>query len=182
MLYHGSKKRNLKVLVPSDGGHDKKYVYAVSCEAFAAIFINRPGGSLVASWGRLKGKPYFCEKKRGVFKRNYEGKQGSIYVVNKKYFSQKKNLWKEEYVSKKKVPVVEEIKINDLGKYMKKLEKEGKFKIIYHRNRLKYFPKIDKELVDSAVKLVEKYGLEKVLPGMKKHQPAIVKEVMRRLK
>ncbi len=180
VLYHGSKEQNLKELHPFESGYNNKYVYGVSNEAFAAIFINRPGGSLVASWGRLSdGTPYFCERKKSIFRRNYSQQKGSIYIVNKKYFHRKKGLWKEEFISKSSVPVIKEIKIADLYKYFKKLEQAGKIKIIYYKNRLDFFPNTDKETIKIAKTLIRKYGSEKVLPSLKKHQPSTYNKIVR---
>ena len=178
LLYHGSLNQKLKYLKPGNGGYKKDFVYAVSCKAFAAIFINRKGGSLVASWGRLKnGLPYFCERKKGIFKSNYNNQKGSIYVVDKKYFKQNKKLWEEEWVSEQKVPIIEEIKIKNLKKYLLELESKGKIKIILFKDRKKFFPNIDKELIEDAIKLIEKYGYEKTLPSIKKNQPKILDKV-----
>ena len=175
VLYHGSSKQNLGILNPKESGHKQQYVYVVSEEAFAAIFINRPGGSLVASFGRLKdGTPYFCERKKGIFEKNYTNKKGSIYLVNKSKFKNKANLWKEEFITKGPIKPIEEIKIEDLKKHLLKLEKEGKIKIILFKDRKKYFPKIDEEILETAKKLIEKYGFKKILPSLKKHQPKII--------
>lgn len=177
-LYHGSSIQNLKYLNPKESGHKKGFVYAVSCKAFAAIFINRKGGSLVASWGRLKNKtPYFCERKKDIFETNYDNQKGSIYVVDKKYFKQNKKLWKEEWVFEQKVPIIEEIKINNLKKYLLNLESKKEIKIIRFKDRKKFFPNIDKELINDTIKLIKKYGYEKTLPNIKENQPKILKKI-----
>jgi len=180
-IFHGSKKKNLSSLIPRESEKGEKFVYAVSEESFAAIFINRPGGSLVASWGRLKGIPYFCERKKGVIDKNYKKKKGSIYVVDKNLFHKEKDLWKEEWVSKKKVSVLDEIKIFDLKKYLEELEKSGKFKLIYYKDRLKYFPNIDKDLFKTCIGLINKYGEKKILPNIKKYQPSILDKVLSKI-
>jgi len=180
VLYHGSSKQNLKFLEPFESGHKKSFVYAVSEEAFATIFINRPGGSLVASWGRLEdGIPYFCERKEGIFEKNYRDRVGSIYIVDKSLFKQKKNLWKEEFISEQKIKPLKEIKVKDLKKHLLRLGLEGKVKIILFKDRKKYFPKIDEKLAETAKKLIEKYGSEKILPAIKKHQPELLDKIIK---
>lgn len=182
VLYHGSSKQNLKYLELFEAGHGKSFVYAVSEEAFAAIFINRPGGSLVAAWGRLDdGTPYFCERKKGILEKNYADKKGSIYVVNKSLFKHEKNLWKEEFISKQKIKPIKEIKIKDLKKYLLKLESKGKIKIILFKDRKKYFPRIDEEILETAKRLIDKYGYEKILPSIKKYQPGILNKLRKGL-
>ncbi len=182
-LYHGSKNSNLLELKPFKSGHNNNYVYAVSHQAFAVIFINRPGGSLLASWGRLEnGKVFFCERKKGIFDAYYNKQSGSLYFVNKKYFFKQKELWKEEWVSNKKVPIIKEIKIIDLKKYLQNLEKTGQFKIILHENRLKFFPNFDEELINSMTQLIQKYGTNKILPFIQKHYPDLIDEVLYKIK
>ncbi|MBT4208902.1 hypothetical protein HON59_02030 [bacterium] len=181
-LYHGAKQQNLTELSPFEAGHIKKYVYATSSQALALIFINRPGGSLIANWGKgEEGIPYYCEKIEGVLKKNYAGVKGSIYVVDKRLFSQDNELHNIEFVSKETVPVIKEIKIDDLEEYFKKLNDEGKVNIIYYEDRLKFFPNIDKETVESALKLIKKYGKDKILPDIQKYQPKILDEVLKRI-
>ncbi|HED37914.1 MAG TPA: hypothetical protein ENI76_06690 [Ignavibacteria bacterium] len=176
VLYHGSLIQNLQVLTHYESGHKESFVYAVSEKVFAAFFIHRPGGSLVISCGRLEdGIPYLCERKGGILNRNYENKKGSIYVVEKKYFIHKEDLWGEEFVSVKDIKPLKEIKILDIKEYLLKSESEGKIKIILFKDRIKHFPNIDDELLKTAKKLIEKYGFEKVLPSLEKHQPRILK-------
>jgi len=158
-VYHGSKESGLKSLKPSKAGYNKKYVYAATDISFAAIFINKPGGSLVAKYKRDEASiPYYCERKRGIFNKNYSKQKGSIYVLEKEHFKHLKNLWSEELVSEKEVPVVKEIKIKDLKKFLLDLEKEGKFRVIYYKDRLKHFPRDDIAIERTKEELVKKYG------------------------
>lgn len=176
-LYHGSKIQGLKKLEVDKKRKEK--IYATSNEAFAAIFINRVGGSLLASWGRLENKiPYFCERKRGIFNSNYKNRSGSIYKVDKKYFEKNKDNWKEEWESAKEVPVVEEIKISDIKKYLLKLRRQEKLEIIFHKDRLKFFPNLDKDLEKMVKKLIKKYGKEKILSSLKKYHPRLAKQIV----
>jgi len=117
--------------------------------------------------------PYFCEKIRGVFDFNYN-KKGSLYLVDKKYFFKKKSLWKEEFISDNNVPILKEIKINNIKNYLLNLEKEGKFKFIPYEERLNYFPEIDKNIFKVILKLSQKYGKEKVLFFVRKYRSDIL--------
>lgn len=176
ILYHGSRQQDLKELKPNKG--ESQSIFATSCEAFAAIFINRPGGSLVASWGRLKNKtPYYCELKKGIFKKNYSRQQGSIYIIDSKYFFQNKKHWKEEWVSTKTIPILREIKVNDLKAYLLKLQREKKVKIILFRDRNKFFPNIDNQIIKTAKALIKKYGQEKILPNIRKYRSEILDKI-----
>ena len=181
-LYHGSKKQNLSEIAPTKNAHKDDYVYTVSNQAFAVIFINRPNGSLLASWGRLdNGIPFFCERQKGVFDSNYDKQSGSLYFFNKRNFFKKKGLWKEEWISDKKVPVIKEIKISDLKKYLENLERNGEFKIIFYEDRLKYFPDFDEELVTVIIQLIQKYGNERILPSVKRLHPKLLVRVINKI-
>jgi hypothetical protein len=85
-------------------------------------------------------------------------------------------------VSKETVPVFKEIKIDNLEEYFKKLNDEGKVNIIYYKNRLKFFPNIDKETIESALKLIKKYGKDKILQDIQKYQPEILDDVLKKIK
>ena len=177
-LYHGSHVQGLKEIKPKESGHGEQYVYAISTLPFALIFSVPVRNTFIASWGRLKDStPYFCEKKLGAFDLFYNGKQSSIYVLNSKNFFQKENMWKEEYVSKEIEKVLEEIKVEDVKEYLLKLDKEGSFKFILYKDRKKYFPNIDQDAIKDAMKMIEKYGEEKMLKAIKKWRPDILEEV-----
>ncbi len=178
-LYHGTKEGGLKELKPKEAGHGKEYVYATG-KAFAVIFINRPGGSLVADWGFGKdGTPYYVEKVEGIFDKNYSGVGGSLYILEKSLFFQNESMDEIEFASDRVVPVVEEIKIQDLKEYLENLEREGKLKVIKYENRLKFFPKIDEDSVKDALSLIEKYGKDRILPSIKEYRPEILDEVLK---
>lgn len=181
-LYHGSSIQNLKELNPQKSRHQQSYVYAVSELAFALLFSVPVRNSLVGKWGRLKnGTPYFCEKKHDIFNLLYGEKQSSIYVLNSKNFTQKKNMWQEEYVSKQDEEILEEIKVKDIKEYLLKLEEEGNFKLISYKDRKDYFPNIDSETITHAMRMIEKYGEEKALIVIKKWRPEILEDVKRKL-
>lgn len=176
-LYHGSIKSGLTSLKPLDGGYDKPYVYAVSDPAFAAIFINRPGGSLVASWGKFSDidVPYYCELTDAVLTSNYKGIAGSIYLLPAQTFRHEPFLWKYESISEVEVAVSKEIVIPDLYDYLKELEETGKIKIIPYAKRLDVFPDIDEKMINNIKKLVSKYGLEHERAKLEKYQPRLFK-------
>ncbi|MEI6296137.1 MAG: hypothetical protein WCO84_00640 [bacterium] len=178
-LYHGSKVNGLTILSPKEAGHKDAFVYAVSELAFAVIFINRPGGSLLQGWGRNKntGIPYLVEKKEGTIDINYKNIPGSIYVVRKELFFQTSSLWKEEWISKKSVEVVEEIKIINLKEYLLNLERENKLEITYFKDRLINFPNIDNDAIKDARELITKYG-NSVIESIKKYRPEILDKVI----
>lgn len=181
-LYHGSTIPNLKLIKPVESGHGKNYVYAVSELAFAAIFSVRKKNSLTAKWGRNnKGTPYFCERVEGIFELLYQNKKSSIYKLESKNFYQKKNMWKEEYVSEKGEPVVEEVKIKNIKEFLLKLEQQRQFQLIKYKDRKKYYPNIDDETINIAILIAKKYSKERAIKVCMKWRPDIldtVKEIL----
>jgi hypothetical protein len=181
-LYHGSHIQGLKEITPKESGHGQSYVYAISTLPFALIFAGQGRNTFIASWGRLKDNtPYFCEKKPGAFDLFYKGKKSSIYVLDSKNFFQKENMWKEEYVSEKREEVLEEIKVEDVKEYLLGLEKKGSFKFIPYEDRKKYFPNIDEDAIKDAMKMIEKYGEEKMLKAIQRWRPDILEAVKLKL-
>lgn len=181
-LYHGSHIQGLKEITPKESGYGQSYVYAISTLPFALIFSVQVRNTFIAGWGRLKDStPYFCEKRPGAFDLFYKDKKSSIYVLDSKNFFQKENMWKEEYVSKETENVLEEIKVDDVKDYLLDLEKKGEFKFISYKDRKKYFPNIDEDAIKDAMKMIEKYGEEKMLKAIQKWRPEILGEVKLKL-
>jgi hypothetical protein len=181
-VYHGSKKANLKILKPKESGFGKKFVYACDNLIFAAIFIHRPGGSFLAGWGREKDKiPYFFERKKGIFNKWYNRRKGYLYVLNKKDFRKKDFLWDGEVISEKSVKVIKKIKIDNLKKYFENLEKEGKFRIIKFKDRLKYFPKDEEKLIKSCANYILMHG-KGAKSRIRKLQPRVYPKALERIR
>lgn len=69
MVYHSSKTRGLKTILPSTSTHGRKWVYATKDLVLAALFLATTGGDFTCCIGRDKitGKPYLCERFRGAF-------------------------------------------------------------------------------------------------------------------
>jgi len=182
ILYHGSKIPGLSRLEPRESGHGKKYVYAVTDPVFAAIFINRPGGSLVQAWGRdaKTGTPVLVERIENAIEKNYAGQEGSIYTVSGKDFERLQGMWDDERVHEGVVEVIREEKIADIKEYLVDQSCAGKLTGFYFKDRQKHPAGSDEALLKSALALIEKYG-EQEIGKIKKYQPGIVDEVLKRM-
>lgn len=181
-VYHGSKKSNLKKLKPKESGFGKKFVYACYDPIFAAIFIHRPGGSLLAGWGRDEDDiPYFVERKKGIFNKWYKSRKGYLYALNKEDFHREDFLWEEEVISEKPVEVVKKTKIENLKEYFEDLKREGKMKIIKFEERLKFFPKDEERLTKSCANYILMKG-EKGKSKIKKLQPRVYPKALEKIR
>ncbi len=184
LLYHGSKIQGLSILKPNISDFERVLVYATESDIFPAIFINNPGGSFEAAWGKSShGIPFYCERVPNVFERNYSKCVGSIYSLEKKYFYKMENLWEEEFVSDKEVPILKEMEISNVQDYLLKKQKLGKFIFIPFEYRFKYFPTIDEDLIQNSIECVKRFGEENVFSQLRIHHPqALIDEVQSRLK
>ncbi len=171
-LFHGSQTKGLNNFIPSVNGHGRKALYATTEKAFAAIFINRPGGSLEAAWGRYNGIPYYCERIANVFDKNYSNVQGSIYEFAKESFVNVAGGWEDEYISDCPMSVINELQIYDAKQYMIELAKLGEFIIIPYSNRFDYFPHFEDDFIMNCIDLLNKYG-GTIINDIIKYHPAI---------
>ena len=152
-LYHGSGVSDLRMLDPEGSAGFKKYVYATTYPAFAAIFIDTPSSSLLGTWDVSRnGKPYFCELVEGIFATHYENKSGSIYTVDRSLFSKRKEMWAQEYISTERVPIIREEKIPDIKTYMKSLEKKGEFRLVTYAERFQILPNYNDRMLDLVLR------------------------------
>jgi hypothetical protein len=177
-LFHGSDITGLKSIKPNESGHSKKYVYATSDLAFAIIFSARRGNSLVTMVKKNEeGVACLCERVEGIFSKLYDGVKSTIYVLDKKDFSHKEGMWASEFVSDKEVPVLEEIEIPDIKESLLELEREGEFKFVEYKNRIKHFPNIDEEEVKDVHILINKYGRDKIHKTLEEWRPDLIDQI-----
>lgn len=175
LLYHGSKVNGLKMLQPNISDFQRTLVYATPTKAFAAIFINTPGGTLEALWGRMRGVPFYCERKKDIFEKNYSGFRGSMYHVKKTVFRKIDHLWQDEYVSERQVFIKREKEIADTKSYLLKMQARKNFIFIPYNKRLDYFPHLDEQLITSCLILHERFG-DQAFGQIRKYQSEEVLE------
>lgn len=181
LLYHGSKLNGLKTLQPNISDFERTLVYATPAKAFAAIFINTPGGTFEALWGRLRGVPFYCERKKDVFEKNYSGFSGSIYHVKKSVFRKIDRLWQDEYVSERQVFIKREKEITDTKSYLLKMQERKNFIFIPYSKRLDYFPHLDEQLITNCLMLHERFGDQAFDQILKYQSEDVLEKVKRRL-
>ncbi len=113
MLYHASKIRRLKELVPSPSTHGVPYVYAVKSRILALLF-GAPKDDFDILIDESEGKPVVSEVYLHAARKVYQGKSCSLYTVSPEGFLSGQTGWESELVSLQSVPVAREEWIPDI--------------------------------------------------------------------
>lgn len=124
-LYHASRIKGLKNLKPHphNAVDGESVVFATTDPLFALAMTYGSGNVLAASYSYDKntGKQqfYLDELKENSLK--LLENPASLYIIEKKNFIQDKRLKDEEFISKKEVKIIREIKIKNVLKELKRL-------------------------------------------------------------
>ncbi len=182
-VYHSSSRQNLKAIKPDKSTHDEKWIYATTSIEMSAVFLSGKGGDLTCQVGRDKvtGKVFICERFKNSFDFRYNNYSGSIYKLSSHKFINDKTGWGEEVVSNEVVEIVEEIKINDVKKYILKLIKQGKVLLIKYPQKIGNIPNDDEDLVYRGIIWTRQFG-EEVLNDFKKLHPVLMIRIEEGLK
>lgn len=152
-LYRGTKISGLKVMKPSLVNHDKPYVYATTDKIEAIIYSVKGGNyNYTNIYGYDdKGNRCLIERKKNCLKEIYNT-TGRYYILDDTSFKKHKELGvgNNEYISSVPVKVIEEVKIDNVWNYFKKLESDGSLKIYRYPTRPKTYPTDDEDLIECA--------------------------------
>lgn len=148
-LFHVSTVPNLKILEPHISTHGKAYVYATINLEFALFFGSKKSmGDLDGKYGIKDNIPFFYEAYEGAFKRRFENATCYVYEVDPSTFKEGKTSFKGEVVSELPVKVLSCIKIDNLYKYLLKLNAEDKIDLQFFNNTKEYTEMIDNHITD----------------------------------
>ena len=152
-LYRGTRISGLKVMRPSLVNHDKLYVYATSDKIEAIIYSVKGGNfNYTNIYGYDdNGNRCLIERKKNCLEKIYNT-TGRYYILDDTSFHKhnKLGVGDNEYVSSVPVKVIEEVKIDNVWDYFKKLESDGSLKIYRYPARPKTYPKDDSDLIECA--------------------------------
>lgn len=179
VVYHASKTQGLTALEPRESTHKKKWVYATKDIVTSAMFLG-DNFDFICQTGVENGKPHIYEQFEGAFQRAYGKKIGSIYKLNAANFKSGKTSWSAEVISEKVEPVLQEIKIDDVAKFLLQLEKEGKLEIYKYPNKPNTAPKDKSDLVEKAARWTIDFG-DSTLEQVRRYHPDILQAVLRRI-
>lgn len=143
-IYHVSKTNGLSIIEPHICSHNKAYVYASYHLETSLLF----GGELWTDWDFIYKRNYnageltLSETYPNIFQKTFKGKKCSVYELEDSGFLEgQTNMW-DEIVSPNPAKVIREIKINDLAKEIKQLEKDNKIKVEFYSKTEEYKEKI----------------------------------------
>ena len=152
-LYRGTKISGLKVMKPNLVNHDKPYVYATTDKIEAIIYSVKGGNFNYTNIYGYDDNNNRClvERKKNYLERIYNI-TGRYYILDDTNFQKHNELGvgDNEYISSVPVKVIEEVKIDNVWDYFKKLESNGCLKIYRYPTRPETYPKDDSDLIECA--------------------------------
>lgn len=152
MLYHVSPNRGLKILRPHGSTHKKAYVYAVQNMVTGFLFGTKMDDFDFIISTDDNGIPTVYECYPDAFKKIYQGRGCSVYVVEDTGFQRGLTPWSEELVCDTEVAVREEIIINDLYEKLSREERQGNLIVYRYEFNDEYRKKIAAHIVDRLIR------------------------------
>ena len=152
MLYHVSSNAGLETLHPYKSSHKKAYVYATENFVAGLLFgVKQDDFDFCISTDE-NGLTTVYECYPDAFRRIYQGKGCSVYVVDDEGFERGLTSWDEELVCAKDVKVQNETRIVDL--YERLIEEESSGNIVIHRYEFNddYRKKISAHVIDRLIR------------------------------
>ena len=148
MLYHVSPESGLKTIQPHTSTHKKAYVYAVENMVTGLLFgVKMDDFDFIISTGD-DDVPCVYECYPDAFRKVYQGKSCSVYIVDDSGFQRGMTSWSAELVCEKEVEVIHEIVIDDLYKRFLEEEQNGRLNIFRYAFCDEYRKKIAGHIVD----------------------------------
>ena len=157
VVYHGSSTSDLKVLEPHKSTHGN-FVYATNYKEIATIFAKKYGHDLTYGIGRSnKDEPWIItERVPGAFDRMFNN-PFSLYTLPIDTFKDIKTGF-AEVVSDTSVKVLKEEKYPNVYEALKKLEQEGKIRLISYDKESKLTKSDEMKMLENFVVFQKRNG------------------------
>lgn len=154
-LYHGSNKKNLKVLKPHKSTHGS-YVYATPYKELAIIFSGRCGDDFTFSLFRNnKYEPWNLVERIPEGFNTMFNNSSSIYTVDDTTFYDIHTGF-SELVSKVEVEVKEEEYLSNVYDKVKELAKNNQIKLYNYPNKPESIPSDNSDLIEKQIMYQQK--------------------------
>lgn len=152
MLYHVSKTAGLKVLKPHTSTHKQAYVYAVENKTVGFAFGAKQDDFDFIIDMDEQGILIVYECYPDAFNKIYQGKSCSVYCISEEGFQRGMTSWSAELVNPNEVPVLEEIRIEDIAAVLLEEEKRGTMKLFRYQKNAEYRKIIAEHIVDRIIR------------------------------
>lgn len=155
-VYHGSKTKGLKVLIPHESTHGK-YIYATNNREIAIIMAKQFGDDATYSLELSSdGKYDLVERIPHAFEKMFTN-EFSLYTVDASTFKDLKTGF-NEVVSDTDVEVLKEEHYDNLIDAVNDLAQNGLIHLYRYSERPNYIPKDDSDIIDKIQHVyIEKY-------------------------
>lgn len=152
MLYHVSPNSGLKTIQPHLSTHQKAYVYAIENMVTGLLFgVKMDDFDFIISTDE-NDVPIIWECYPEAFRKVYQGKACSVYIVDDKGFQRGMTSWDPELVCENEVEVIREIVVEDLYKRLLDEEQNGNLKIFRYEFCDEYRKKIARHITDRFIR------------------------------
>lgn len=148
MVYHVSSKAGLKTIQPHISTHKKPYVYAVDNIVTGMLFGAKHDDFDLMISADGNNTPIVYECYPDAFRKVYQGKTCSVYVVDENGFQRGLTSWDPEVVSENEVEVKEEITVDDLYQRLLTEEENGALKVFRYEFSNEYRKIIASHIMD----------------------------------
>lgn len=156
-VFHGSSIPNLKIIIPKESTHLKKWVYASLSKAIATIFLSKLGNDLYysLSGNGVNSEIELVERKPLMFKKIFDC-DGYIYKLNASNFKSGLTSWSAEVVSDKEETVIDSEYIKCVYDELINLNNSGKIKLYLYPSRPDRIPLDNSDLIPKVIKWQER--------------------------
>ena len=180
-VYHASTERGLTVLNPNKSTHQEDWVYATPYLGIVATYLGRWSDfDLGQGTCGPKGRIHLVERYKGAFEKVYKGSSGSIYTLSREGFLEGKTSFKMEVVKPGPAKVLSEEYISDPWNYLQKLRNQGELDLYFYPNRPECIPSDDSDIVDKAVKWINK-GFKNTRKSFERKHPHLIEKLKEKL-
>lgn len=152
MLYHASPAAGLRQLSPRLSSHGKPYVYAVDSLVTGLLFGAKQDDFDLMLFTDRQGRPVVCECYPDALPTVYQGKSCSIYLVSEEGFLRGVTGWAPELVCETAVPVLQELRVDDLYRRLLEEEQAGRVTLRRYRHTPAYRKLVASHITDRLIR------------------------------
>lgn len=183
-VYHGSPVGGMERIIPKISSHGKPYVYATKKRIIATLFLGK-WDDFILNLGTTNDNGIetinLTERYKNALYEVYGNKSGYLYTLDGTTFEEGRTSYSEEVVSKKEVPVIQCIKIENIILEILNYEKQDKIKIFRFPARPSYIPTDNSDLIRQALSIYKSTSeMREIYYCISKH-PYLEEELLKQI-